>query len=142
MSKKIFLCASMNFYRELIGLEADLQTQGWTVYLPQSAKVMKEKNDFEVSHFKGVYTYEQRALLIHQNFVDISVFDAILVINNEKNGVKGYIGPNVLMEIGLAFYLKKKIYIWNTVPNAASYKDELLCLGAVEINKDLGKINV
>ena len=142
MSKKIFLCASMNFYRELIGIEKALQTQGWTVYLPQSAKVMKEKNDFEVSHFKGVYTHQQRSLLIHQNFVDISQCDAILVINNEKNGVKGYIGPNVLMEIGLAFYLKKKIYIWNTVPDTASYKDELLCLGTVEINQDLGLINV
>ena len=142
MSKNIFLCGSMNFYRELIELESVLQSRGWTVYPPQSAKVMKEKNDFEVSHFKGVYTHQQRSLLIHQNFVDISVCDAILVINNEKNGVKGYIGPNVLMEIGLAFYLKKKIYIWNTVPDTASYKDELLCLGATEINQDLELIHV
>ena len=68
--------------------------------------------------------------------------DAILVINNEKNGIPAYIGPNVLMEIGLAFYYKKTIYIWNNVPNEARYKEELLCLGAVEINKDLGLIHV
>lgn len=142
MKKSIFLCASMNFYHELIDIEAKLQAQGWTVYIPQSAKVMKAKNDFEVSHFKGVLTHEQRAKLIQQNFVDISKCDAILVINKEKNGIKGYIGPNVLMEIGIAYYLKKKIYIWNNVPDSASYKDELLCLGTVEINQDLGLIHV
>ncbi len=142
MSKAIFLCASMNFYRELISIETTLAGKGWTVYIPQSAKVMKENNDFEVSHFKGVLTHEQREKLIQQNFVDISKCDAILVINNEKNGAKGYIGPNVLMEIGLAFYLKKSIFIWNSVPNSAPYKDELLCLRAVEINQDLGLIYV
>jgi hypothetical protein len=37
--------------------------------------------------------------------------DAILVTNFEKNGVEGYIGGNVLMEITLAFHYKKPIFI-------------------------------
>lgn len=138
----IFLCASMNFYRELVEIESRLQKLDWKVYIPQSAKVMKERNDYEVTHVKGVLTYPERSKLIRQNFEEIAESDAILVINNTKNGIPAYIGPNVLMEIGVAFYLKKKIFIWNLVPETASFKEELLCFGAIEINQDLEKIYV
>ncbi len=140
--KKIFLCASMNFYGDLVRIENELTSLGWQVFIPQSAKVMKERNDFEVSHFKGVVSYVDRSKLIRKNFEEIAESDAILVINNNKNGVTAYIGPNVLMEIGVAFYLKKKIFIWNSVPETASYKEELLCFGAVEINQNLKEIHV
>ncbi len=142
MSKKIFLCASMNFYRELVDIEKELTSLGWQVFIPQSAKSMKERNDFEVTHVKGVLSYEERSKLIRQNFADIAECDAILVINNEKNGIPAYIGPNVLMEIGVAFYLKKNIFIWNSVPDSAGYKEELLCFGAVEVNQNLEELHV
>lgn len=74
------------------------------------------------------------------NFEKIAQSDAILVINNIKNGIEGYIGANVLMEIGLAFYLKKNIYIWNPIEEDASYKEELLAFNVVYINNDLDKI--
>ena len=54
------------------------------------------------------------------------------------NGIKGYIETNVLMEIELAFYLKKKIYIWN--PIEVSYKKELLAFGVLFINRDIDKV--
>jgi len=140
MTKSIFLCASMDFYRELVAIEAKLIKKGWTVFIPQSAKIMKAQNDFEVSHFKGVMSYAERAVLIHRNFDEITSCDAILVINNEKRGVPAYIGPNVLMEIGVAFAHHKSIYIWNHVPDTASYKEELNCFDVTEINQDLSKI--
>ena len=109
MKKSIFLCASMSFYKELVEIEKELEAKGFKVNIPVSAQIMKEKNDFEVSHFKGVQTHEQKAQYIMINFEKIAHGDSILVINDLKNGINGYIGANVLMEIGLAFYLKKKI---------------------------------
>lgn len=141
-SKSIFLCASMNFYQELVRIEGVLTQMGWTVYIPQSAKVMKDKQDYDVSHVKGVLSYEERSRLIRRNFDEIRDSDAILVINNEKNGVPAYIGPNVLMEIGLAFHFGKKIFIWNDVPESAPYKEELNCFGVEYVNRDLEKIYV
>jgi hypothetical protein len=137
---KIFLAASMNFYEELVKIEQSLLAKGFDVEIPVSAKTMKAKNDFDVTHFKGVFTPAQKGNFIQENFLNISNSDAILVINNEKNGIKGYIGANVLMEIGLAFYLKKKIYIWNQYPGDAPYKEELLAFDVQIINKDLNKI--
>src|ERR1700722_16535892 len=140
MKKTIFLCASMSFYKELVDIEKQLEAKGFIVNIPVSAHFMKEQNDFEVSHFKGVQTIEQKGQYIMTNFEKIAQSDCILVINNEKRGINGYIGPNVLMEIGLAFYLKKKTFIWNPIEDDASYKEELLALSVQYINKDLGKI--
>lgn len=140
MKKSIFLCASMAFYRELVDIEKLLEQKGFTVYIPVSAETMKRTNDFDVSHFKGVFTPKQKAQFIRQNFQKIAESDSILVINNQKNGIQGYIGANVLMEIGLAFYGKKNIYIWNPIEDTASYKEELLAFDMIYINQDIHKI--
>lgn len=131
----------MSFYKELVEIEKQLISKGFTVHIPVSAQIMKKQNDFEVSHFKGVQTHAQKGQFVLQNFQKIADSDAILVINNEKNGVKGYIGANVLMEIGLAFYLKKKIYILNPIEDNAPYKEELLTFEVEFINKELNKID-
>lgn len=140
MSKTIFLCASMAFYKELVGIEKKLQEKGFVVKIPVSAQIMKKKNDFEVSHFKGVFTHGEKAEFIRKNFQEIAKSDSILVVNNEKNGVKGYIGANVLMEIGLAFYLKKRIYIYNEVEESTPCREELLAFEVQFINHDLEKV--
>jgi nucleoside 2-deoxyribosyltransferase len=130
----------MSFYKELVEVEENLKERGFEVNIPVSAHVMKKKNDFDVSHFKHAFTPGEKATFIRKNFQTIAKGDVILVINNEKNHIKGYIGANVLMEIGLAFYLKKKIYIWNAVDENAPYKEELLAFGVDFIHKDINKI--
>ncbi len=130
----------MNFYRELVDIEKQLEDRGFTVNIPVSAQLMKKSNDFAVNHFKGVQSNEQRGKFIRTNFKKISESDILLVINNEKNGMKGYIGPNVLMEIGMAFYFQKKIYIWNPIEETASCKEELSTFDVEFINKNLNNI--
>lgn len=141
-TKTIFLCASMDFYPELVVVEQELKQRGFAVGVPVSVAIMKKKHDFEVSHFKGVVSYKDRGTFIRKNFRDIAASDAILVINNTKKGMNGYIGANVLMEIAMAFYFTKKIFIWNQYSADAPYVEELACFGAVVINRDLSKITV
>jgi len=43
------------------------------------------------------------------------------------------------MEMGLAFYLKKKIYLLNEVPELP-YKEEILGVKPIILNGDLSKI--
>src|SRR5690348_2241259 len=136
-TKTIFLCASMSCYKELVEIEGRLEKEGFTVKIPVSAQVMKKRNDFEVSHFKDVHTHGEKSEFIHKNFEEITTSNSILVVNGEKHGIKGYIGTNVLMEIAIAFYFRKKIYIWNPIDENASYKEELLAFGVEFINGDL-----
>jgi nucleoside 2-deoxyribosyltransferase len=139
---KIFLAASMNFYPKLLEIEAKLKAIGFDVEIPVSAKIMRENRDFEVAHFKGFYSNEQKQTFFRENLSNIEKSDAILVVNEEKNGISGYIGTSVIMEIGIAFYLHKIIYLWNELPAEATYKPEIDAFEAFVINQDLEKIHV
>ena len=130
----------MAFYKELVVIEKQLEEKGFIVNIPISAQTMKKNNDFDVSHFKDVFGYQEKGGFIHKNFKKITEGDSILVINGEKHGIKGYIGTNVLMEIAIAFYFKKKIYIWNPIDEKAAHMEELLSFGVEFVNRDLKKI--
>lgn len=130
----------MSFYRELVDIEGELVSRGFTVHIPVSAQIMKDTNDFDPTHIKDVLTSKQKQEYIVRNFDKIAESDSILVVNGEKHGIKGYIGANVLMEIGLAFYFKKNIYIWNPTEKDSAYNDELRAFEAVFVNQDIEKI--
>lgn len=65
--------------------------------------------------------------------------DAILVCNFEKNGIAGYVGGSVLMEIGYAYVLGKKIFFLYPIPEI-TYKEELTAVQPTILNGDLNKI--
>jgi hypothetical protein len=61
------------------------------------------------------------------------------VLNHEKNGIVGYIGGNTLIEMGVAFYLGKKIYLYDPIPEM-SYTEEILGMKPTVIDGDLSRI--
>lgn len=54
--------------------------------------------------------------------------DALLVMNLSQQGKPNHIGSNTLMEIGAAFYLGKKIFLYNPAPQF--FQDEAHAIGA------------
>ena len=66
--------------------------------------------------------------------------DAILVVNVEKKGIAGYIGGNTFLEVGFAYVLDKKIFLFNEIPEIG-YKDEILAMQPIVLDGDLTKIN-
>jgi hypothetical protein len=77
---------------------------------------------------------------IKDHYEKIDWADAVLIINHEKRGVAGYVGGNTLMEIGVAFYQKKPIYILNPVSSDLSYKQEIMGMKPIFLDGDLSKI--
>ncbi len=77
---------------------------------------------------------------IKDHFEKIEWCDVVVVANYEKRGVKGYIGGNTLIEIGLAFYLKKPIYILNPVSSELSYKVEILGMKPIVLSGNIDSI--
>lgn len=84
--------------------------------------------------------WELKRGAINDHFEKIDWADAILVVNPEKRGVLGYVGGNTLIEIGVAFYTKKHIYILNTVSSTLSYKQEIMGMSPTMLRGDLSKI--
>jgi predicted RNA-binding protein with PUA domain len=65
--------------------------------------------------------------------------DAILILNLEKNNIKGYIGGNTFLEMGFAHVLNKKIFLLNEIPEMG-YKDEIVAMKPVILEGDLNRI--
>jgi hypothetical protein len=73
-------------------------------------------------------------------FDEIAISDAILFLNYDKKWISGYIGTSVLMEIGIAYYLDKKIFLTNPIDQSQWYALEVLLAGPTIINGDLSLI--
>jgi hypothetical protein len=76
---------------------------------------------------------------INSHFNIIQKSDAILVLNYDKNGINNYIGANTFLEIGVAFFLNKKIYLLNSIPEQSN-SDEIVAINPVVLNGDFSKI--
>jgi hypothetical protein len=141
---KITICGSLSFSAEMGEIAKKLNTLGHEVLLPAtSEKILAGILDVEEVDFeKGSQAASDRviknnAIINHYNKIKSS--DAILVINEEKNNIENYIGGSVLMEMGFAFVLKKKIFLLNNIPEL-NYKDEIVAMQPIILNNKLEKI--
>lgn len=147
---KITLCGSIAFITEMYELKESLEKMGHEVQAPpefipaesggqiHSLEYYKHKK----SRLKDDDSFwKQHHQRIRDHFDKVEWADCILVANYDKNNIPGYIGPNTLMEMGLAFYLKKPIFVLKNLPGEISYKEELLGLNPIVINEDLSLIN-
>lgn len=144
MSKTITICSSAAFYKEVVELADTLEKQGYTVLIPDTARRMQQADDFDVSHYKTWFgdanDYHKKTALMRGHFDKVAAGDVILVVNNKKHGVEGYIGGNVLMEMALALYLGKPIYVLNPLPTESPFEEEIRGLEPIVINNDLRKL--
>lgn len=125
-------------------MEKELKLLGFTVKIPTTARRMQKRNDFDAEKHKTWYKnpkdYHIKKKLIVNHFKKIRQSDAILVVNLEKNGFKGYIGGNTLMEMAIALQYKKPIYIYNAIDESLPFKEEIYGLTPLFLNQDLSKI--
>ncbi len=84
--------------------------------------------------------YHGKSLLIREHFDEIAQCDAVLVTNYEKHGKENYIGPNVLMEMGVGFFLRKPVYVLYGQPEDSPLIDEILGLEPVFLDGSLQKL--
>lgn len=141
---KLAICASASFYTKVIEFSYELEKIGFEVLLPATAARMKaegrENEEVSKKWDNSLEGYHGKALLIRGHFKEIKKADAILVLNYEKHGKKNYIGPNVLMEMSVAFFLSKPIYVLNGMPQDSPLIDEILGLEPIFIEGNLGRI--
>jgi len=139
---KITLCGSIAFYRKMEEVKLELEKLGHEVKLPPShikddngdlIEVVQyyKKRKEETSETGWIWERKKEAMIMHFEKVEWS--DAILVLNYDKNGIEGYIGANTFLEMGLAMYQKKKIFLLNKIPQI-SYKEEILGMFPIVIN--------
>lgn len=140
------LCSSANFYEHVNKLAEELEQLGYKAVVPLDCRRMKKTGNYDVGAVKTWYKnpkdFHKKAFYINDHFKEIERGDAILVVNDEKHGYKGYIGPNVIIEMGLAFYLKKPIYVLNKVSEKMPTYEEVFGLQSKILDGDLSKVSL
>ena len=146
---KITICGSIAFQDEVLSVKENLEKLGheveiWRLKLKdEKGQLISAKEYYKIRRIANEnekWVWDRKAEVVLEHFEKIARSDAILVTNYDKNDVKGYIGGNTLMEMGLAFFLKKKIYLLNQIPEL-SYKEEILGVKPIILNGDLNKIS-
>lgn len=113
---KIMICGSMTFAKEMIKTKKKLEQLGHLVLVPLDLQ-SHIGNPSLVDDLESNYKHAVKTDIMRKCFGLVEESDAILVLNYPKNGIAGYIGTSSLMEIGLAYYLGKKIFILDAIPN-------------------------
>jgi len=112
---KIMILGSMTFAKEMLAIEQQLNELGLEAIAPFDAKEHAE-DDALVDDFARNMEYCIRDDVIRKGFQQVADADAVLVLNYPKNGTEGYIGTSALMELGIAHWLGKKIFLLHNIP--------------------------
>lgn len=135
---KIFLICSKAFYDRVLPIKERLEQAGHVISLPNcfddpsTEARYKELGDKEHAEWKA-------SMLRHSQDV-IEANDAVLVLNFDKNGQKNYIGGATFLEMYDAFRMRKKIYMYNPVPDGM-LRDEIEGFEPLVINQELTQIS-
>ena len=140
---RITICGSIKFAPQLVDIYRKLEKMG---HKPMMHEQMFKLVDGTADQLKDTANgVEDCDIKRKYNYIKfwhglITSGDAILVCNFDKNGIKNYIGGNVLMEIGFAYVNDKKIFLLNPIPEEVPYVDEIKAMVDVVLNGDLTKI--
>jgi len=126
----LLICGSMKFYSDMKRVQNELVALGIDAIIPDDEADLPEDITPEVfSEFKRKVSQSYLKKIRNKGTI------AILVLNEEKNGISNYIGANTLAETVMAFTWKRKIFIYNDI--YPSLADELIAWEAVAIHRNL-----
>ena len=129
----ITICGSITFADDMRYVGSVLEQKGHIVQYPNLPDAGEKQEENHASR-------KRKMDLIRAHFQKISHSNAILVVNKEKNGVKGWIGANTFLEIGFAHVLDKKIFLMEPPADYDYFADEIKSIDFAILNGDLDRM--
>lgn len=128
----IVICGSMKHAQRMTELAVELTKRGHVVQKPNVVEghVYEDNLDANAALKRG---------FIDEHFAKIDNAEAVLVVNEDKNGVAHYIGGNTLIEIAYAYSRGLNIFLLNPVPELG-YADEIRGMHPTVLDGDIDKI--
>lgn len=132
----------MTFTEKILEVKKRLEERGFEVLIPLETEKLAT-NVHAIESFKVDLKNGQNTQILKENFKEVTKADALLTLNFDKRGIKGYVGPSALMEMGLAYYLGKKLYLWQEIPHwdEVPWGYEVRLMQPTLIDGDLSKIS-
>ena len=138
---EIMICGSMTFSKEMIKAKNKLEEMGHDVRVPCDIDVHLDDEDF-IDDLEKDFEHCVENEVMKKCFSKVEESDAILVLNYEKNNISGYIGTSTLMEMGLAYYFDKRIFLLFSPPQYSKHRwaHEVRVFQPEILNGDLEKL--
>ena len=133
----ITICGSIKFYDEMLNAKKELEKLGHKILMPVKAEGVDYWEEDNTKRVEAKKKFE----FISEHMDKIENSDAILVMNITKKDIENYIGANTFLEMGFAYYRKKKIYILSPLPSQPYIIDEIQTIDPIVINGDFRKVN-
>ena len=133
----IFICCSKYFYDRIPEIKDKLEEAGHNITLPNSFDNPMKEEEMKNKSMKEHVTW--KSFMMRESEKHVKNNDAVLVLNFEKNGQANYIGGATFLEIFKAFELRKKIFMYNPIPENL-LKDEITGFNPILINGDLNMV--
>lgn len=137
----ITICNSAKLFKKVLELKKELEGLGLEVLIHESSVTLNGQ-EIPVEKYNEMKKSEwnediQKTLAprMRSHFEKIEKSDAIVVMNKDKDGKANYIGGNTLIEMGLAFYLRKPIFLTNPIPEYLPYAEEIKGVGPTILNE-------
>lgn len=140
---KITICNSVQFWKEAKETQNKLAALGHYVLTHPMEVEFRGKKVPVFEYYKARKTGWDEEIerlkewAVREHFDKIMKSDAILVLNYDKNGVAGYVGGNTLIEMGLAFAMRKKIFMLNQIPEELPYAEEIKGMRPIVLRGEL-----
>jgi len=143
---RIAICSSAEFAKESQKIKKKLEEKGLEVLLyPQTVTV--KQNTMDVCEYYKMRkkkltpeVLEAKRQLMNEHIEKIKTSDAVLILNLDKPQTKGYVGGNTFLEMGIAYCLGKKVFIWKKPSESLPYFEEIAAIKPINIEENLEKI--
>lgn len=124
---RITIHASLDFKDQILEAKKYLEAQGFEVILPELRRYQHIRDEMgDDKRFTKIKTE-----LTRENISNVEKCDCILILNYSHRGYENYVGGNSFLEMVLAFYLHKPIYLLNDIPEGMPYTEEIKALEPV-----------
>ncbi len=137
---KIFIAGSMSFAGKIIETKKVLKEMGF-----ESDFAPDTLDCFNNPHLKLNEDLDhcEQTDIIRSCMNAQEKCDAILLLNYPKDGIDGYIGSNCLIELGLAYYLRQKIFLLYPPPppEKARYHVEVMHMKPIILDGEISKLS-
>lgn len=142
---RIYILGSSSFMKRMVevtdllvgmGVDAFIHNDYRELVEGKREEQLRRFNNGEEAQIKIEYDY------LRSHYKHILECDAVLFVNDTKNGIENYIGGNVLIEMGQAYVNNKRIFFLNGMPTdpRLTYLDEIVAMQPICLNGDLGQL--
>jgi hypothetical protein len=132
----ITICGSQTFCKRIEEAKKYLNKKGHQVFAPE---LLVTEEWFQENHSREEFL-RMKPIWTNNHFKKIQESDAVLIWNEEKKGIHGYFGSNTLMELSVAFFLGKKIFLLHPINEDHPHFEELIGMKTIVLNGDLDSL--